>query len=164
VTAKYFHPSIVLPTLTSATASAAGTNVTVVFSEAVSAATAGTASNYTINQGVTVSGVTVVNSTTVTLTTSVIVAGPAYTLTVNGVSDWAGNAIAANSQIAISVPAPSIAIHPQPGAVSLTWTALAPYQLQSATNVTGPWSYVAGATSPHTVTPLQAHQFFRLSN
>ncbi len=34
--------------------------------------------------------------------------------------------------------------------------------LQSATNLSGPWSAVAGATSPYTVTPTGAQQFYRI--
>jgi len=162
---KYFSPSATLPALVSATRSAAqNTTVTVVFSEPVSTATLTNASNYGIDQGVTVSAATMVNSTTVTLTTSPIYAGPTYTLTVNGVSDWAGNAIAANSQIAITgIPVPVISIAPQGSSVSITWDAVAPYKLQSAANVNGPWSDVAGAASPYVVAPSQASQFYRLS-
>lgn len=161
---KYFAPSTTLPTLVSATLSATqNTTVTVVFSEPVSAATATNASNYTINQGVTVSAATLVNSTTVVLTTSAIIPG-AYTLTVNGVSDWAGNSIAAGSQIAITgIPAPQINIARQGSSLSITWNATAPYKLQSASSVNGPWSYVNSATSPYVVTPSQGSEFYRLS-
>ena len=164
---KYFNPTAVLPTLVSATRNAAqNDSVTVVFSTPVSAATAANASNYTIDQGVTVSAATVVNPTTVTLTTSPIDAGPTYTLTVNGVSDWAGNAIATNSQIAIGgIPAPQLQITLEASSVSITWDAQPPYKLQSAENVNGPWTDVGGgsATSPYVTTPSQASQFYRLN-
>jgi len=162
---KYFSPSATLPALVSATRSASqNDSVTVVFSTPVSAATATNTSNYAIDQGVTVNSATMVNSSTVTLATSPINAGPTYTLTVNGVSDWAGNAVASNSQIAISgIPAPQISIATQGNSVSITWDALSPYKLQSANDVNGPWTDVSGATSPYVTTPSQASQFYRLS-
>ncbi|MCL5098347.1 MAG: immunoglobulin domain-containing protein [Candidatus Omnitrophica bacterium] len=100
--AKYFSPSTVLPRLASAILNATNdTIVTVIFSEAVSAITATDASHYAIDHGVSVSAAMLVDPTTVTLTTSAVT-GPTATLTVNGITDWAGNAIAWNSQIAIS--------------------------------------------------------------
>jgi hypothetical protein len=42
----------------------------------------------------------------------------------------------------------------------LTWTTTS--VLQSATNLNGPWTAVAGATSPYTVTTTGAQQFYRL--
>ncbi len=36
-----------------------------------------------------------------------------------------------------------------------------PGNLQSATNLSGPWSLVPGATSPFTVSPTGASMFFR---
>jgi len=63
----------------------------VVFSEAVKAPAA---SNFTLSDGVTVSAAQALNSTTVALTTSKQAEGATYTLTVNGVQDEAGNAMA----------------------------------------------------------------------
>src|SRR6266404_3798797 len=101
---KYFTPSTTPPALVSATGtiSLPDTNVTVVFSAAVTPATATNASNYGINHGVTVSAASVVNGTTVRLTTSAISPGTSYTLSADGVTDWAGNS--PNNQITITLP------------------------------------------------------------
>jgi hypothetical protein len=74
--------------------------VTVVFSERVTAETAGTRSNYQISGGVTVSEVVVNNDTTVTLKTTAQTEGTEYILTVNNVKDQspAGNVIAPNTK------------------------------------------------------------------
>ena len=100
---KYFTPAASGPGLVSATVSInQNTEVTVVFSSAVTPGTAANASKYAINHGVTVSAATVVNATTVRLTTSPINWGPTYTLTATGVTDWAGNA--ATTPVTIAVP------------------------------------------------------------
>ena len=70
-------------------------SATVTFSEAVTAPSATTAANYTFSGGLTVSAATQVNPRTVKLTTSKQTEGTAYTLTVNGVQDTAGNAASA---------------------------------------------------------------------
>ncbi|MBI4323791.1 MAG: hypothetical protein HY674_00845 [Chloroflexi bacterium] len=44
--------------------------------------------------------------------------------------------------------------------IAISWTGQA--TLEEATDVTGPWSTVAGATSPYTVTPTEARKFYRL--
>lgn len=67
----------------------------VTFSEPVDAASAGTASNYAFNNGLTVSAASVISANKVKLTTSAQTENTAYTLTVNGVKDTAGNAAAA---------------------------------------------------------------------
>ncbi|MBM3834091.1 MAG: hypothetical protein FJ403_12640, partial [Verrucomicrobia bacterium] len=81
----------------------ANTKVFVVFSEPVSAATANVAANYKINNGVNVSAAALAaNSRTVELTTSAIT-GASNQLTVSGVQDAFGNAIAANSTVTLGV-------------------------------------------------------------
>lgn len=162
LTSKYFTPSATLPTLVSATLSATqNTSVTVEFSEPLNPTTATNISNYTISGGVTVTGATMINSSTVVLTTSAI-AGGTYALTVNGVSDWAGNSIAANSQISIGdVPAPKLNITLEGSSISISWIGTG-YNLQSAATLQGPWSNVS-STSPYVTTPSSKQQFYRLS-
>ena len=78
------------PTIVSVTGSAQYTNVTVVFSEPVTAATAGTVGNYGLSGGLTISPtVEVLSATKVRLTTSAQTPGTTYTLTVNNVQDTA---------------------------------------------------------------------------
>ncbi|HWD90832.1 MAG TPA: hypothetical protein VG938_00655 [Verrucomicrobiae bacterium] len=164
LTSKYFSPSANPIGLVSATRGAQSTNVTVVFSQSVNTTTATNASNYAIDHGVTVSGARLVSPTSVALTTSPINAGPTYTLTVNGVNDWAGNGIAANSQIVVGgISAPQLDVTLLGGSVSITWTAQAPYKLQSADNLNGPWSDVPSASSPYMTNPTQSAKFYRLS-
>jgi hypothetical protein len=45
------------------------------------------------------------------------------------------------------------------GQIVLTWTT---GQLQSASNINGPYTDVSGATSPYTVPPSNAQQYFRI--
>lgn len=87
------------PTIVSARGSSTFTEVTVVFSEPVTAASAATTGNYSLDGGLTVSSATILNPTTVVLTTSPQAAGTTYTLTVNGIQDTAtiANTIAPNS-------------------------------------------------------------------
>lgn len=162
IVSKYFSPSTSLPTLASATSSSSqNTNVTVVFSGPVTAATASQLSNYGINHGINISAVTVVNSTTVKLTTAPLISGPSYTLTVSGVADWTGNTIATNSPIAISGIPVLISLQKTSGGLSLSWDAPT-WKLQSADSLTGPWSTLNGAASPFPVTPTGDHKFYRL--
>lgn len=86
------------PTIASVRGSESFTEATVVFSEAVSAATAGALGNYSI-AGLAINSVTVVNPTTVRLATARQTVGARYTLTVNNVADVANtpNVIAAGS-------------------------------------------------------------------
>ncbi len=72
--------------------------VTVDFSEAVTAASAGAAANYSFDNGLTVSGVTVVSPTRVRLATSTQTSGTTYTLTVKDVVDTAGVKTAADTK------------------------------------------------------------------
>ena len=85
------------PTL--AAVEGAPNTVAVTFSKPVTPATAGLPSNYTLNGGLTVLAATpnALNPSKVTLTTSPQSRGTIYTLTVNGVTDGAGNPIAPNS-------------------------------------------------------------------
>jgi len=50
-------------------------------------------------------------------------------------------------------------IHTSGTQLQLTWGGGA---LQSATSLTGPWTAVAGATSPYVVTPTNTHEFYRV--
>lgn len=87
------------PTIASVTGSDSFTEVTVVYSEPVTAASAGEKSNYALDGGLTISSATVVNPNTVKLVTSKQTAATAYKLTVNNVKDTAtaANAVLANS-------------------------------------------------------------------
>lgn len=89
---------VVAPTLVSVRGSEAFNTATVVFSEAVNAATAGVAGNYSI-AGLPVTAATVLSPTTVRLTTATQTPGARYTLVVNNVTDKASvpNSIAAGS-------------------------------------------------------------------
>ena len=77
------------------------------FSELVTPATAGNKANYALDNGASITSATV-NGNTVTLATSVLAPFVNYTLTVNGILDFATvpNAIAANTTKSISVTAP----------------------------------------------------------
>jgi hypothetical protein len=161
---KYFTPSLTAPTLVSAARdSVVQTSVSVAFSEPVSAATATNASNYAINNGVTVSAATLVNATNVVLTTSAITPGPSYVLTVNNVGDWAGNTIAANSTIGVTVTQLDQHLYfaIQSGQLSLSWSNNSA-ALQSAISLFGPWTNVGGAASPFLVTNKTGQAFFKL--
>jgi hypothetical protein len=76
-------------------------NITVLFSKALSAATATNLSNYAVSPGITISAASMVDSQTVALAVSTLVLGTNYVVTVNGVTDQASspNKIAPNSQI-----------------------------------------------------------------
>jgi hypothetical protein len=162
---KYFTPSVMVPSLISATRdSTIQTIVTVALSEQVTLNSATNITNYSINNGVTVSNVSVLDATHVVLTTSPMTYGPDYLLTVNGLQDWVGNTIVANSQITITVPVPQslhVDIANLSGQITLTWSN-ASATLQSSSVVQGPWSNVTGATSPYTVTNSIGNAFFRL--
>ncbi|MEO8428033.1 MAG: hypothetical protein ABI651_13060, partial [Verrucomicrobiota bacterium] len=91
------------PTLASAQKSfKIDTKVNVIFSERVSAASANTAANYKVDNGITVSAAAITsNPRIVEITTTAITKGSTNHLTVSGVQDLFGNAIAANSSIEI---------------------------------------------------------------
>ena len=80
--------------------------VTVVFSEPVTADTAGNAGNYHLDKGATVTAAVIASPDSVSLATSDLTSGTTYTLTVSGVKDVsnAGNTIAANSTATFTVP------------------------------------------------------------
>jgi len=83
--------------------------VTVVFSEAITAATATNANNYVIDNGVSVNQAAFQpDAKTVRLTTSSIASGSTHILTVNGIQDLVGNMIATNSQVHLAIPASSV--------------------------------------------------------
>jgi Concanavalin A-like lectin/glucanases superfamily/PA14 domain len=89
------------PTISSALTYGNPNGVSVIFSEAVSPATATNKSNYAINNGVTVNSASMgPNNFTVLLNTTPIAPGNLYQVTVNGVQDTAAapNTIAANSK------------------------------------------------------------------
>ena len=89
------------PKLSSVTGSTDFVHVEVVFSEAVTQATAENVSNYKIaDQTVTSANLSTNDSKTVLLTTSTQTSGSQYTLTISGIKDTsaAGNTIAANTQ------------------------------------------------------------------
>ena len=92
------------PTLLSAAADCTSNTVCITFSEPLDPVTANNAANYSIDSGVTVSAVLVGPPDTVCLNTSQLTPGVTYTLTVNGVKDLCGNAIASHSQITFACP------------------------------------------------------------
>jgi hypothetical protein len=90
------------PTITDAQTFGNPNGVTLIFSQAVSPATATNQANYAIDNGVTVASAAMgTNSSTVVLSTSAIAPGKLYKATVNGVQDTATppNTINANSTI-----------------------------------------------------------------
>ena len=85
------------PTIIDATATSA-TTVDVQFSEAVDPVTGADIANYVVDFGITVQSVFLSgNSQIATLTVSALTPGTTYTVTVNNVTDVAGNVIAVNS-------------------------------------------------------------------
>lgn len=81
-----------------ATGSGTFDSVTVGFSEAVTAASAGKAASYSLDGGVTVSSATVISPAVVRLGTSKQTLGATYTLTVKDIVDTAGNTSAADTK------------------------------------------------------------------
>ena len=77
------------------------TQVNVVFSEPVTAATAQTTANYAFTGGVTVSKAVLSGDRTVNLTVSKLTADTDYTITVSNVADNAGNKVAAATSVTI---------------------------------------------------------------
>ncbi|MCK6498743.1 MAG: PA14 domain-containing protein, partial [Nitrospira sp.] len=99
-------PDVTRPTIIGVSGSETFDSVTVDFSEALTAATAGTASNYSLDGGVTVSAATVLSPTSVRLTTSKQAQATTYTLTARNLVDTAGNTIADNATATFSSFAP----------------------------------------------------------
>jgi len=95
------------PAVKSAVGGISYTDVTVIFSEGVTEATASTPSNYGLSGGLAISEVLVLTPTSVRLTTSAQTPGTKYTLTVSGIRDLSsggGNLIAANSKLDFIAP------------------------------------------------------------
>jgi hypothetical protein len=90
-----------LPTIRSVVGSETFDSLTVEFSEAVTAASAGAAANYTLN-GLTVSSATVLSPTRVKLVTSKQTVGAQYTLTIKNIMDTAANASAVDTKLAFT--------------------------------------------------------------
>jgi len=83
------------------------TDVTVLFTEAVSETTARNPANYAISGGVTISDAVVLTTSSVRLTTSAQKPGTKYTLSVSGIRDLSsggGNLIAAGSKLDFTAP------------------------------------------------------------
>ncbi|MCL5097329.1 MAG: hypothetical protein M1608_07345 [Candidatus Omnitrophica bacterium] len=121
--------------------------VLVVFSKPVDPVTATTIGNYAINNGVTVSQAAMgPNSSTVILTTSPIAAGQTFSLTVNGIQDLVGNSVAANSKIAMAVPATSLR---PPTTDLLLWLAADAGVSTSDGHTLTNWVDQAGGDLPH---------------
>lgn len=93
------------PTITKVTGSATFNRATIVFSEPVTAASAGTLANYQVTgtPALAITAVTVINPTTVTLTTGTQTEGASYTLAVSNIKDISvpGNTIAPNTQMTL---------------------------------------------------------------
>ena len=86
------------PALVQALTAGNPNGVLVVFNEPVSLATATNKINYTINNGIIVNSVSPgLNANAVVVNTTAITPGRAYSLTISGVQDTAGNTIAATS-------------------------------------------------------------------
>ncbi len=96
-------PDTTKPVIVSATASETFTDIYVVFSEELAAASAGNKANYAFDNGLTVSTATLVTPNTVKLTTSKQSPGGVYNLTVNNIADIAAtpNTIAPNTVRAV---------------------------------------------------------------
>ena len=90
------------PSITRVAASDSFDSVTVDFSEAVTAASAGATANYTLDNGLTVSQATVLSPTRVQLTTSRQALGTTYNLSVKDVTDTGGVKIAADTRQSFS--------------------------------------------------------------
>ncbi|MBN1674724.1 MAG: fibronectin type III domain-containing protein, partial [Kiritimatiellae bacterium] len=87
------------PKLGSVTTEGSVSSVLAVFDEPLAPAGAETAANYSLSGGASVTAASLgPDARTVTLETSTLTPGTTYTLTVNGVTDLKGNAVAANTQ------------------------------------------------------------------
>lgn len=158
---KYFSP----PTVVQASSSVESPiTVRVRFSDAMDAASAGSQGAYSIDGGAAVSAVTVLNAREVELTTSPLAAGGTYRLTVSGVMNWAGVELVPNFPVLIGGlgnPPVAIQVAKSAGGATLSWSGQG-WILQSGPEPTGPWTAVAGATSPYTATASGNRQFYRL--
>jgi formylglycine-generating enzyme required for sulfatase activity len=95
------------PTVKSVVAGNSYTDITVVFSEPVSEASAGSLANYALSDGLEITEVVILSPTSVRLTTSGQTPGATYTLKLNGIRDvaaGAGNPIAADTLFRFTAP------------------------------------------------------------
>lgn len=99
-------PDVTLPKVTGVVASDTFDTVTVDFSEAINAASAGAKANYTLDGGLSVTAATVESPTRVRLTTTRQAQGAAYNLTLNNIEDTAVNKVAANTKVPFTAFAP----------------------------------------------------------
>jgi hypothetical protein len=94
------------PTVVSAKSGAGRTTVTVVFSEVMDPASATNTANYTISPSLAISEIHMADPSSVIITTADQTVGTNYTITLNGVKDFALNPIAANTQISFRALGP----------------------------------------------------------
>lgn len=112
--------------------------VTLIFSKPVSSTTATLADNYTIDQGIAVTRATLgATPDTVLLTTTPIAYGPAYTVTVNRITDLVGNVIKDNTQRRVTVPDPNA---PVPTAQLKLWLRADVGVITNASGVVTTWT------------------------
>lgn len=105
---QYTGVDATAPTVTSASSSNAN-SVVVNFSERVDINSAQIASNYSVTGSVTVSSASLsANEQSVTLTTSSLQTGNSYTVTVNNVSDKAGNSISGSNSATFTYVDPDL--------------------------------------------------------
>jgi hypothetical protein len=100
-TAEGLTPDTQPPTVASATAFGSPSLVIVSFNEALDSASASASGNYALSGGITVTSATL-DGDTVTLAVTPVMTVGNYTLTVNGVADLSGNAIAPNTTEALA--------------------------------------------------------------
>src|ERR1035437_436555 len=133
------------------------TEVSVVFSHSLVAATATNVSNYALDNGGTISGATLnVDGKTVVLATSPLFNNVTHILTVNNVQGVSGLTVATNSQIAISVPDDTIRAEYNLGGNSLLVLEAEHYNLNSAGGGSS-WSFT---TAPPLLLPTDANTNF----
>lgn len=100
-------PDVTPPTVVLVSGTASLDAVTLDFSEALTAATAGVAANYVIDGGLSVTAATVVSPTQVRLSTSRQTQGTLYNLTLNNLRDTGGNAIGSNTRASFTAYGPT---------------------------------------------------------
>lgn len=100
-TAEGLTPDTRPPRVASATAFGSPSRVVISFDEPLNSATAIDTGNYALSGGISVSSATLAGNTVTLAVTPVMTAGN-YTLTVNGVADLSGNAIAPDSTQALA--------------------------------------------------------------
>ena len=90
---------------------------------------------------------------------SITVATPNAAGTYSVVATVGGCASQAATTVAAVVPIPCVALAPARNGFTLSWPC---GTLQTATNISGPWGDVAGATNGCSVLPTNSQQFFRV--